>query len=95
MVSIEQKNTNPQFSKAHLTNLNTSHFKTIEAMVFKLLHRGPLEGHYFRPNFIKIYQEVQKLLAGTHRQTGYLISLLLFLENRLKIKALFNNSSID
>jgi hypothetical protein len=40
-------------------------------------------------NFIKIYQFVQKLLGGTHRQAdrqdGYLISLtFLFKESRLK-----------
>jgi hypothetical protein len=39
------------------------------------------------PNFMKIYQTVPKLLVGdiqTHRQTGELISLLNFLESRLK-----------
>jgi hypothetical protein len=40
------------------------------------------------PNLMKIYQMVQKLLVGdTNRQTGDLISLLSFLESRLKIKA--------
>jgi hypothetical protein len=43
-----------------------------------------LNGISYVPNFIKIYQAVQKLIAGTHRQTGDLISLLLFLESRLK-----------
>jgi hypothetical protein len=39
------------------------------------------------PNFMKIYQAVQKLLVGdTDRQTGDLISLLSFLESRLKIE---------
>jgi hypothetical protein len=36
-------------------------------------------------NFMKIYQSVQKLLMGTDRQTGDLISLLAFLESRLKM----------
>jgi hypothetical protein len=34
---------------------------------------------------MKMYQAVQKLLVGGHRQTGDLISLLSFLESRLKI----------
>jgi hypothetical protein len=40
------------------------------------------------PNFTKIYQAFQKLLvwdAQTDRRNGDLISLLSFLENRLKI----------
>jgi hypothetical protein len=37
------------------------------------------------PNFIKIYQAVQKLLVGdTDRETGNSISLLSFFESRLK-----------
>jgi hypothetical protein len=36
------------------------------------------------PNFMKIYQSFQKLLVGD-RQTGDLISVLLFLESRLNI----------
>jgi hypothetical protein len=36
------------------------------------------------PNFMKIYQAVQKLLVGD-RQTGDLISLLSLLESRLII----------
>jgi hypothetical protein len=39
-------------------------------------------------NFMKIYQAVQKLLVGTHRQTdrqsGDSISLLSFLDSKLK-----------
>jgi hypothetical protein len=35
------------------------------------------------PNFMEIYQAVKKLLVGD-RQTGDLISLLSFLESRLK-----------
>jgi hypothetical protein len=39
------------------------------------------------PNFIKIYQLVQTLLGGTHRQDGDLVSLtFLIKENRLKMK---------
>jgi hypothetical protein len=41
-------------------------------------------------NFIKIYQLVQKLLGGTLRQTGDLISLTsLFKESRPKSNAVF------
>jgi hypothetical protein len=36
-------NPNPQFSKAHLTNVNFNYFKIIEAMELKLLHGGSLE----------------------------------------------------
>jgi hypothetical protein len=49
-----------------------------------------LNGIISVPNFTKIYQAVQNLLAGNtqtdsqHRQTGDLISLLSFLESRLK-----------
>jgi hypothetical protein len=48
----------------------------------------PLKGITSVPNFMKIYQAFQKLLVGdtqTDRQTGDLISLLSFLEIRLKI----------
>jgi hypothetical protein len=40
------------------------------------------------PNFTNFYQAVQKLLVGEHqtdRRTGDLISLLSFLESRLKM----------
>jgi hypothetical protein len=45
------------------------------------------------PNFMKIYQAVHKLLVGDtqtyrHTQTGKLISLLSFLETRLKMGVL-------
>jgi hypothetical protein len=49
----------------------------------------PLNGITSIPNFMKIYEVVQKLLVTdtnrqTERQTGYLVSLLSFLESRLK-----------
>jgi hypothetical protein len=43
------------------------------------------------PSFIKIYQAVQKLLVGD-RQTDDLISLLSFLESRLKIHEKLNKT---
>jgi hypothetical protein len=59
-----ERNPNPQFSKAHLTNFNPNNCKMIEAMGLKVLHRGPLEWYCLLPNFMKIYQAVQKLLVG-------------------------------
>jgi hypothetical protein len=42
MVTMEH-NPNPEFSKAHLTNLNLNNFKVIEAMVLKVIaSRSPL-----------------------------------------------------
>jgi hypothetical protein len=32
MVTMEHKQSNPQFSKAHLTNLNLNNIKTIDAV---------------------------------------------------------------
>jgi hypothetical protein len=55
-------------TKHQLTNLNLNHFQVVEAMGLKLLHRGPLDGITSLPNIMKIYQAVQKLLAGD-RQT--------------------------
>jgi hypothetical protein len=43
----------------------------------------PLNGITSIPNFMKIYPAVKKLLVAD-RQTGDLISLLSFLESRLK-----------
>jgi hypothetical protein len=50
----------------------------------------PFNGTTSVPNFMKLYQAFEKLLVGgthrrTDRQTGDLISLLSFLESRLKI----------
>jgi hypothetical protein len=36
MVTMNINNANPQFSKAHLTNLNLNNFKVIEAMGLKI-----------------------------------------------------------
>jgi hypothetical protein len=91
-----ERNTNPQFSKAHLTTLNLNNFKMTEAMRFKLLHRGPLEWHYHRTKFHENLQNGSKVISGghtdTHRHTGDLISLLPFLESRVK-KLLHRNYS--
>jgi hypothetical protein len=58
-------------------------------MGLKLLNRGPLEWHHIPTKFHEIYQATRKLLEGelTDRhslQTRDLISLLSFLESRLK-----------
>jgi hypothetical protein len=45
----------------------------------------PLNAINSLPNIVKIYPAVQKLLVwDTHTQTGDLISILSFLESRLK-----------
>jgi hypothetical protein len=61
-----------------LTTLNLNHFKTVEDMGLK---RTAMNGIISVPNFMKIYQAVQKLLVGdtqthTDRQTGDSISLI-------------------
>jgi hypothetical protein len=70
MMMMMMNNTNAQFSKAHVTTLNLSNFKIIEAIKLKLLHRGSLEWHYLRNKFIKIYQAVEKLLVGNSQTDG-------------------------
>jgi hypothetical protein len=80
-------NPNSQFSKARITTLNLNNFKKIGAVGLKLLHRVPLDGIISVQNFMKIYQAVQTLLVvdgQTDRQTDDFISLLSFLESRLK-----------
>jgi hypothetical protein len=37
MVSMDINNPNPQFSKAHLTNLNLNNFKIIESMGLEII----------------------------------------------------------
>jgi hypothetical protein len=37
MVTMEQNNPNPQFSKAYLTTLNLDNFKMIEAMGLEII----------------------------------------------------------
>jgi hypothetical protein len=37
MVTVEQKNTNAQYSKAYLINLKLNNFKTIEAVGLKVI----------------------------------------------------------
>jgi hypothetical protein len=65
--------------------LNLNHFKTVEDMALKLLHRGPLEWHYLRAKFHQNLPSGSKVISGGHidRQTGGLISLLSILESRL------------
>jgi hypothetical protein len=53
--------------------------------VILVLFEVPLNSITSIPNFMNIYQVVQKLIVGdTERQTGDLTSLLSFLESRLK-----------
>jgi hypothetical protein len=59
------KNPNPQFSKAHLTDLNLNNFKMVEAMRLKnYLVEVPLNRVNSVSNIVKIYQVVEKLLVG-------------------------------
>jgi hypothetical protein len=60
----------------------------VEDMGLKLLHRGPLEWNYLRTKFHENLLSGSKLLVGTHRQTGDLISLHSFLESRLEVTLL-------
>jgi hypothetical protein len=69
MVTMEHKQFKPTV-KAHLTTLNLNNFKTIEAMG---LHVKLLHGITSIPNFMKIYQAVQKLLVGD-KQTDRLVN---------------------
>jgi hypothetical protein len=94
-------NPNPLFSKVewcryynHLTTLNLSHFKVVEAMGLKLVASVPCNTIATLQKFIQIYQLVQYLLQEKQRhrhvnrqrdrQTGDLISKFSFLESRLK-----------
>jgi hypothetical protein len=87
MVTMEHKQTKPTVSKAYLTNFNLNNFKITESMGLKLLHRGPLEWHCLRTKFHENLPRGSEVISGEHidRQTGDLISLLSFLESRLKI----------
>jgi hypothetical protein len=58
----------------------------IEAMGLKLLHRGPLEWHHLPTKYHDLPSSSKVINGGYRqdRQTGDLISLLLFFESRLK-----------
>jgi hypothetical protein len=74
-------------------------------MGLKILHRGPLEWHCHRTKFRVNVPSSSKVISGghshtdgqtdaharTHTHTGDLISLLSFLESRLKIKERCND----
>jgi hypothetical protein len=56
-----------------------------EAMELKLLHGGPVEWQYLHTKFHENVPSGSEVISGgTRRQTGDLISLLSFLESRLK-----------
>jgi hypothetical protein len=59
-----EHNPNPQFTKAHLTNLNLDNFKMIEVMGLKLLHQGLLEWHYLRTKFHETLPSGSKVITG-------------------------------
>jgi hypothetical protein len=59
-------NPNSLLSKAHLTNLNLNHFKMVEDMgITNYYIEVPLNGIICPPNFMKLYQAVQKLVGET------------------------------
>jgi hypothetical protein len=66
---MEHNNPNPLLSKAHLTKLNVSNLKMIEAMGLKLLHRGLLEYHYLPTKFHENLPSGSKVITG--RQTPF------------------------
>jgi hypothetical protein len=69
-----------------LTTFNLNHFKMVEDVGLKLLHRGSLEWHCLPTKYHENLPSGSKVSSGTHThtQTGHLISLLSFLESRLK-----------
>jgi hypothetical protein len=62
MVTMEHKQSKPT------VQLNLNNFKIIEAMELKTCIEVPLNCITFVPNFIKIYQAVQKLLVGDRQR---------------------------
>jgi hypothetical protein len=64
-------NTNPQFIKAHLTILNLSNFKIIDAMGLELLHRGLLEWYYLLTKFHENLTSGSKVIIRRHRQRDW------------------------
>jgi hypothetical protein len=70
--SSEHHNPNPPLTKVHQTNLNLNNFKLIEAKGLKILHRDPLEWHYFRTKFHENLPSGSKVISGgrtdRHRQ---------------------------
>jgi hypothetical protein len=67
-----------------LTDLNLNHFKMAEATGWNITASTSLWMASPPPNFMKIYQVVQKMIWETDRQDDDLISLFPFLESRLK-----------
>jgi hypothetical protein len=59
----------------------------VEDVGLKILHRGPLEWQYLRTKFHENVPNGSQVISGggaTDRHTGDFISLLSFLENRLR-----------
>jgi hypothetical protein len=69
---MEHKNTYPHFSKAHLTNLNLSNFKMIEAMGLKIIaSKSPwmaLARHKISWKYTKLLKIISR--EQTDRQTA-------------------------
>jgi hypothetical protein len=70
-----------------LTTLNLNHFKMVKAMGLKISALRSPSRHYLHTKFHENLPSSSKVISVGHtdRQTGDLISLLPFLESRLKM----------
>jgi len=69
-------------STTNVTNMNINNFKTTEGTEYKLFIEVLWNGSTSQPNFVKIYQEVQKLLVGDtqkYTQTDWWFYKLIFI----------------
>jgi hypothetical protein len=91
MVTMENKQSKPQFSKAHLTAMNLNNFKMIEAMGLKII--ASRSTWMALPPYQKSWKSTKRIKSDgghgqtdtqTDRQTGELINLLYFLKSSLK-----------
>jgi hypothetical protein len=92
-------------STTNVTNMNINNFKTTEGTEYKLFIEVLWNGSTSQPNFVKIYQEVQKLLVGDtqkYTQTDWWFYKPIFIfgkeaknPNQLLISAHLTNSNLN